>query len=138
MYTIGKRFTFAASHQLDHLPEGHKCRRLHGHNYVVEVVLQSETLDGWGFVRDFGDLAPLRQFIGEKLDHRHLNDILPGYATSENLARWLFDFASSQWPEVAAVRVSESPNTWAEYRPGQGARSPGQAQAVVGDHDSGD
>lgn len=119
MYTITKQFSFSASHVLEHLPEGHKCARLHGHNYVVEIVLEGPELDESGFVLDYGDLAPFGSFIDEKLDHRHLNDVVNGPASAESLARFLYEFARSLWPEVAAVRVSETPKTWAEYRPGK-------------------
>lgn len=118
MYTISKQFTFSASHQLLNLPETHQCHRLHGHNYVVEVELQTDKLDHHGFVVDYGDLDPLKQFIDEKLDHRHLNDVM-GHddTTAENLAKFIFDWSIDQWPEVSAVRISETPKTWAEYRP---------------------
>lgn len=120
MYRITKQFAFSASHKLDHLPEEHPCARLHGHNYVVEVVLESRELNESGFVRDYGELAPLKSFIDERLDHRHLEDVLPEgmISSAENIARFLYDFAAARWPETAAVRVSETPKTWAEYRPG--------------------
>ncbi|MBA2441208.1 MAG: 6-carboxytetrahydropterin synthase [Rubrobacter sp.] len=117
MYRITKQFEFSASHSLDYLPPEHKCHPLHGHNYIVEVVLESPGLDENGFVRDYGELGALKDFIDGKLDHRHLNDVVPGPTTAENIARFLYDFASGLWPEVAAVRISETPKTWAEYRP---------------------
>lgn len=119
MYRITKQFSFSASHRLDHLPEDHPCFRLHGHNYVVEVVLESAELNGDGFVRDYGELEPLKHFIDERLDHRHLDDELPEgmVSSAENIARFLYDFAKARWPEVAAVRISETPRIWAEYRP---------------------
>lgn len=119
MYRITKQFSFSASHRLAHLPQEHPCSRLHGHNYVVEVVLESRELNSEGFVRDYGELDPLKRFVDERLDHRHLEEVLPeGMVTSaENIARYLYDFAADRWPEVAAVRVSETPKTWAEYRP---------------------
>lgn len=122
MYRITKQFSFSASHILDHLPEDHPCARLHGHNYVVEVVLESSELNGDGFVRDYGELDPLKRFIDGSLDHRHLDDELPEgmVSSAENIARYLYDFAAARWPEVAAVRVSETPRTWAEYRPDAG------------------
>jgi 6-pyruvoyltetrahydropterin/6-carboxytetrahydropterin synthase len=117
LYTISKRFTFSASHIIDGLPQGHQCSRLHGHNYVVEVVLAAEQLDAVGFVVDYGELKPLKQVIDGELDHRHLNDVLPGATTAEAIARFLFDRARALWPQTVAVRVSETPTTWAEYRP---------------------
>jgi 6-pyruvoyltetrahydropterin/6-carboxytetrahydropterin synthase len=118
MYTITKQFSFSASHVLDHLPEGHPCARLHGHNYVVEIVLQSAELSADGFVRDYNELSGFKYFIDDKLDHRHLDDVIDGPSTAENLARYLYDIAKGMWPEIVAVRVSETPKTWAEYRPG--------------------
>ncbi|GIK58887.1 MAG: 6-carboxytetrahydropterin synthase QueD [Chloroflexi bacterium] len=117
MYTISKQFHFSASHQLDGLPTEHQCARLHGHNYEVELILQSETLDEYGFVVDYLALKTFKTYLDETLDHRHLNDVLPFPTTAENLARHLYAWAKVQWPQVTAVRVSETPRTWAEYRP---------------------
>ncbi len=118
MYQISKRFEFSASHVIGGLPETHPCSRLHGHNYVVEVVLEGAGLDATGFIRDYRELSALKTFIDETVDHRHLNDVL-GHArtTAEVLARWFYDWCKGKWPETAAVRVSETPRTWAEYRP---------------------
>jgi 6-pyruvoyltetrahydropterin/6-carboxytetrahydropterin synthase len=115
VYTISKSFSFSASHIIEGLPEGHKCARLHGHNYEVELVLESEELNEVGFVVDYGDLSPFKAFIDENLDHRHLNDILEP-TSAEALAKYLFDKAKEIWPQTKAVRVSETPKTMAEYR----------------------
>lgn len=118
MYRITKEFHFSASHQLCHLPEDHPCARLHGHNYIVEVELSAATLDSDGFVLDYRALAPLKRYIDEELDHRHLNDVFGhDMVTSERLAQEIFDWCRARWEQVSAVRVSETPKTWAEYRP---------------------
>ena len=116
MYTIRKQFHFSASHVLDGLPPEHPCTRLHGHNYIVDIVLESETLDKYGFVVDYLDLKPLKTYIDNELDHRHLNDVLPFATTAENIARHLYEWSKERWPQVTAVCVSETPKTWAEYR----------------------
>ena len=121
MYRIGKRFTFDAAHALAGLPAGHKCARLHGHTYTVEVELAASQLVPPGFVTDFGDLAPFRQYLDEHIDHRHLNDVLSTEPTSENLARHFFDWCTQHLGQgipghITAVRVCESPGSWAEYR----------------------
>lgn len=118
MYTIHKEYHFSASHQLPQLPDDHPCSRLHGHNYVVEVELQSETLNAHGFVRDYRELDALKVFIDDTLDHHHLNDVLGHDAvTAEQLAKYLYDWCVEKWPEVSAVRVRETPKSCAEYRP---------------------
>lgn len=122
MFRIAKRFTFEASHVLTAVPEGHKCRRLHGHNYEVEVVCEAAELDRRGMVVDYHDLDPVGRLIDATLDHRHLNDVIEGEPTAERLAWWLYEALKAELPsEVAhrlrAVRVSETPRTWAEYSP---------------------
>lgn len=79
-------------------------------------MLQSPELNEDGFVRDYGELEPFKALIDGKLDHRHLNDVMDGVTSAESLAYFLYEFASHLWPEVVAVRVSETPKTWAEYR----------------------
>lgn len=121
MYIISKEFHFSASHQLKNLPPDHPCVRLHGHNYKVSIELQSSTLDDAGMVVDYNQLKPFRDYIDDHLDHRHLNDVMDGPTTAENLAHHLFlvavklDFPGSY--SITAVRVSETEKTWAEYRP---------------------
>lgn len=114
-YTIAKSFRFEASHQLLGLPEWHKCGRLHGHSYNVEVVLRGE-LDDRGFVVDYGDLAPLGDYISIRLDHSHLNDRLE-QPTAEALARHLYEEARRLFGAtlIRSVRVYETASTWAEY-----------------------
>lgn len=118
MYTISKQFPFSASHVLHGLKEGHPCGRLHGHNYIIEVVLQSEGLNQHGFVRDYRELSDLKNYIDEKVDHRHLNDVFGENATTaEQIAQHFYEWCKARWPEVVAIRVSETPRTWAEYKP---------------------
>ncbi|MCF8480658.1 MAG: 6-pyruvoyl tetrahydropterin synthase family protein [Rhodospirillum sp.] len=119
MYRIAKEFHFSASHQLKQLPDDHPCARFHGHNYVVEVELVSAALNSVGFVRDYRELSPFKDWLDETLDHRHLNDVLgDDGVTAERIAKTCFDWCKARWPETAAVRVSETPKTWAEYHPG--------------------
>ena len=119
MFSISKDFSFAASHQLSGLPDGHKCGRLHGHGYVVRVTLTSDDLDSCGFVLDYGALAPFGDWISGHLDHRHLNEVLPVQPSAELMAQFLHGVLSKEVvipPGVrVAVGVSETPKTWATY-----------------------
>jgi len=117
MYRIAKEFHFSASHELSHLPWDHQCARLHGHNYIVTVELAARHLNPDHFVRDYGELRALKTYIDDTFDHRHLDDVLDIVSTAENLARHFYEWCAARWPETAAVRVSETPKTWAEYRP---------------------
>ena len=115
MYKISKEFHFSASHVLNGLPESHPCGRLHGHNYIVKVNLSSAQLNNVGFVVDYGELTPLKKYIDDVLDHRHLNDIFDFQPSAENLAKHLFDWCKERWHNVTSISVSETPKTWATY-----------------------
>ncbi|MBJ7537983.1 6-carboxytetrahydropterin synthase QueD [Marinomonas transparens] len=118
MYRIRKSFQFCASHQLQGLPDSHPCSRLHGHNYEVVIELASGTLNSTGFVRDYRELSQFKSYLDDQLDHRHLNDVLGAdNTTAERLAEHLYHWSKKRWPEVCAISVSETPKTWAEYRP---------------------
>lgn len=118
MYRISKEYHFSASHQLFGLADDHPCSRLHGHNYIVIVELQSDTLNQHGFVRDYRELNAFKTYLDETADHRHLNDVFGhDQTTAEKLAKIFFDWCAAHWPEVSAVSVSETPKTMAEFRP---------------------
>ena len=121
-FAVSKRFEFSASHLLAGLGDEHPCSRLHGHNYRVEVVAEAPDLDDRGFVVDYHDFAPVADMLRTTLDHRHLNDVMPGQPSAERLAWWIYEWCKSHLPgavagRLVAVRVSETPRTWAEYRP---------------------
>ena len=126
MYRISKQFTFDAAHQLFGLPEGHQCGRLHGHTYRVEVVIEADSLTAEGWILDFGDLRPIREYIDNYLDHQNLNEVLDFQPTAEKLAQHFFDETVAMLDGivpgdrrdqilVSYVRVSETPNNWAEF-----------------------
>ncbi|MEV0480088.1 6-pyruvoyl trahydropterin synthase family protein [Streptomyces sp. NPDC050508] len=121
MLTITKEFHFSASHVLDRLPSWHPCARMHGHNYIVvlELSARREDLTEAGFVRDYRELDAFKKWMDDTLDHRHLNEAMGGgiSPSAENLATWIFDLWIERFPELRAVRVSETLKTWAEYRP---------------------
>lgn len=121
VYRIGKSFGFEAAHRLGQLPEHHKCARVHGHSYAVEVTLVGQALSGPGFVVDFAELASVKQYLADTFDHQLINDVVAVEPTSENLARLIFNWCSEKLPLpdgvcVEAVKVSETATSWAEYR----------------------
>ena len=115
MYQIRKQFAFSASHQLTGLPDDHQCARLHGHNYIVEIVLESLILNEVGFVRDFGELKAIKDWLDEMFDHKHLNDVLLFNPTSECLAEFIYAHWYSKFLGLKEVRVSETPTSWASF-----------------------
>lgn len=116
MFTITKEFHFSASHQLTGLNEDHPCSRLHGHNYILKVELKGHT-DDIGFVQDYNDLKPIKEFVSDYLDHKHLNDVFAFNPTSENICRHLFEIFRIDFPKISAIEISETPKTNCRYEP---------------------
>jgi 6-pyruvoyltetrahydropterin/6-carboxytetrahydropterin synthase len=115
MYTIRKKFAFSAAHHLKGLAKDHPCSRQHGHNYVVEIILASNTLTPVCFIRDYRELDAFKRYIDMEVDHRDLNVVFSMQTTAENLAEFFFKWCKKRWPETSKVAVSETPKTWAEY-----------------------
>jgi 6-pyruvoyltetrahydropterin/6-carboxytetrahydropterin synthase len=110
-YTISKDFRFEAAHHLPHLPDGHKCKRPHGHSYRVRVEVDGEP-DERGFVIDYAEISEAVQPIIERLDHYDLNEVLSVPTTAENLARWIYEQLTIS---VSRVCVFETPTTCATF-----------------------
>ena len=112
-----KTFRFEAAHTLPQAPEGHKCRRLHGHSYRVDVHVTGPVDPQTGWVMDFGTIKQAVEPILGELDHRFLDEI-PGLenSTSEMLARFLWDRLSPSLPNLSAVTVWESDTSRCIYR----------------------
>lgn len=109
MNTIYKEFTFEAAHRLPNVPEGHKCGRLHGHSFRVEIHICGEIHPHLGWIMDFGDLKAAFAPLYERLDHHYLNEI-EGLEnpTSENLARWIWGQLKPTLPCLCQVVVKET------------------------------
>ena len=106
---LRKTFQFEAAHLLPHLPKSHKCRRLHGHSFRVEIVVAGECDPKIGWLMDYADIGAHFKPIWEKLDHRYLNEI-PGLEnpTSENLAVWIWTRLKPKLPLLTEVVVAET------------------------------
>ena len=115
MWTIGIEFEFESAHRLTKVPDGHKCKQLHGHNYVVVVTCNSEVLDDRDFVTDYFDLLPIKKWINAELDHRYLNDVLDFETTVENLSQYIYKKWKSEIPSIQSITVRETPTTFCTY-----------------------
>jgi 6-pyruvoyltetrahydropterin/6-carboxytetrahydropterin synthase len=106
---IFKEFTFEAAHLLPNLPEGHKCRRLHGHSFRVQIHVSGEIDPTLGWVMDFGDLKAAAKPVLEQLDHRYLNEIAGlENPTSEVIARWIWQKLFPVIPSMSRIVVRET------------------------------
>ena len=111
-----KDFTFEAAHLLPRAPEGHKCRRLHGHSFRLEIAVEGEVDPETGWFLDYGVIASKVEPIRALLDHHYLNEV-PGLenATSENLARWIWEKLRPALPSLTRITVHETCEARCEY-----------------------
>jgi len=114
---IFKVFTLEAAHRLPNVPPGHKCARLHGHSFRVEIHLQGELGTETGWVMDFSDVKAAFQPLYDQLDHHYLNDI-DGLEnpTSERLSIWVWDRLKPVLPLLSEVVVHETCTSGCRYR----------------------
>jgi 6-pyruvoyltetrahydropterin/6-carboxytetrahydropterin synthase len=113
---LRKTFQFEAAHLLPRLPRSHKCRRLHGHSFKVEIVVAGQCDPRLGWLIDYADISDAFKPILEKLDHFYLNEI-PGLEnpTSENIAIWIWKKVKPKLPLLAEVVVAETCTARAIY-----------------------
>lgn len=106
---IFKEFTFEAAHRLPYVPADHKCARLHGHSFRVEIHVAGEIGAQSGWIMDFADIKSAFKPMYERLDHNYLNEI-EGLEnpTSENLARWIWDGLEELLPGLSRIVVRET------------------------------
>ena len=106
---IFKEFGFEAAHRLPNVPEGHKCARLHGHSFRVEVHVRGDVDPRLGWVMDFAEVKAAVKPVIDRLDHYYLNEI-EGLEnpTSEVLARWLWARLKPSLPTLSRIVVRET------------------------------
>jgi 6-pyruvoyltetrahydropterin/6-carboxytetrahydropterin synthase len=113
---IFRAFTIEAAHRLPNVPQGHKCSRLHGHSFRIELQLSGDADAHSGWIMDFADVKAAFQPTYDRLDHHYLNEI-PGLEnpTSENLARWIWDQLKPALPLLSKVTVHETCTSGSVY-----------------------
>lgn len=120
MFEIEKTFTFEAAHSLKY--HDGKCRGMHGHSYILHIIIQKEQLiqsgPKQGMVMDFQDVSSLVNPMIEKyLDHHVLNETLQSDTTTvEFVCKWIFDYLKPNLPELYAITLYETATSKATYR----------------------
>lgn len=113
---IFRIFTVEAAHRLPNVPAGHKCARLHGHSFRIELHVTGEPDPHSGWIMDFAEVKRIFQPTYERLDHHYLNEI-EGLEnpTSEVLVRWIWNEIKSQLPGLSKVVVHETCTSGCSY-----------------------
>ena len=116
---LSKTFRFEAAHDLPRFPDGHKCRRLHGHSFVFDVFVEGEVDESTGCLIDYAEIKAAVSPLVDRLDHYYLNDIAGlENPTSEVLSRWIFEQLRPKLPLLSAIVVHETCTSTCEYRGG--------------------
>jgi 6-pyruvoyl tetrahydropterin synthase/QueD family protein len=121
-FIITKKFTFEAAHYIPVFEEGHKCRRMHGHSFQLEVKIKGDIQPELGILMDFADVKAVVKPYVDFLDHDCLNDIgereqipLLQNPTSENICIWLYRELKPKLPILQSVIVHETCTSGCEY-----------------------
>jgi 6-pyruvoyltetrahydropterin/6-carboxytetrahydropterin synthase len=116
-FELRSSFGFEAAHYLPAVAPDHRCRRVHGHSYMIQVRVRGPIAQPYAWVIDLGMIEASCEQISRELDHRLLNDI-PGLEnpTSEMLARWVWRKLARDLPGLTAVVVHETQNSSCVYR----------------------
>lgn len=114
---LEKTFRFEAAHWLPHVPEGHKCGRMHGHSFRVTIAVEGEMDPHSGWLIDYGDIKSAFAPLEQQLDHFCLNEI-EGLEnpTSEVLSKWIWDKMKPALILLSEVAVEETCTCRCVYR----------------------
>lgn len=114
---LRKSFQIEAAHRLPKVPPGHKCGRMHGHSFVIEIVVEGPVDPVMGWVMDYADIKAAFRPLYDQLDHNLLNN-LPGLEnpTSESLAVWIWDRLKPSIPLLKEIVIAETCTSRCVYR----------------------
>jgi len=114
---IFKEFTFDSAHSLPNVPEGHKCKAIHGHTYRLKVIIEGDLDSHLGWVMDFSDLKNIVKPVIDQIDHKYMNE-LEGLKnpTCEAIAIWLWDRIKPDLPLLKEIELHETPTSGTVYR----------------------
>ncbi len=113
---IFKKFTFDSAHFLPNVPDGHKCKNIHGHTYQLTVFFEGERVPHLNWVIDFAEIKSVVQPVVNDLDHKLINEI-EGLEnpTCEAIAIWIWDKVKMKIPQLSKVELYETPTSGVVY-----------------------
>jgi 6-pyruvoyltetrahydropterin/6-carboxytetrahydropterin synthase len=114
---LTKVFYFESAQTLPKVPEGHKCGKMHGHSFKIEVSIEGEVAPATGWVYDHAVISRAITPLIERLDHAYLNDV-PGLEnpTIELMAAWFWDRLVEPCPGLCEIVIHETPTARCVYR----------------------
>ena len=113
---IFKTFTFDSAHSLPNVPDGHKCKAVHGHTYQLTIFIEGPLVENLEWVMDFAEVKSVVEPIVKILDHKYMNDI-EGLEnpTCERIAIWIWDKIKVGIPQLVRIELNETPTSGVVY-----------------------
>jgi len=114
---LSKDFIIEAAQSLTKVPAGHKCAKLHGHTFTIEITVEGEVDPATGWLYDHAEISAAMRPLIEQLDHSYLNDI-PGLEnpTIELMAGWLWEKLNPKLSGLVEIVIHETPTARCIYR----------------------
>ena len=114
---IYKKFAFDSAHFLPNVPDGHKCKHMHGHTYHLTVYLEGDLDTELQWVMDFKELKDVVKPVIDRIDHKLLNDI-EGLEnpTAERIVIWIWEQIQPKLPLLSKLELNETPTSGAVYQ----------------------
>ncbi|MDP9291166.1 MAG: 6-carboxytetrahydropterin synthase QueD [Verrucomicrobiota bacterium] len=114
---LTKDFHFEAAQTLPRAPANHKCRKMHGHSFKIEVSVEGGVDPETGWLYDHAQIGEAMRPLLNKLDHAYLNEI-EGLEnpTIENMARWFWEKLDRLCPGLSEIVIHETPTARCSYR----------------------
>jgi 6-pyruvoyltetrahydropterin/6-carboxytetrahydropterin synthase len=114
---IYKEFAFDSAHFLPFVPDGHKCKNMHGHTYKLRVVIEGEPDPKLGWLMDFKELKDVVSIVIDQLDHKLINDVKGlENPTAENITFWIWQQIRPLLSQLSRIELYETPTTGVIYR----------------------
>ena len=113
---IYKEFAFDAAHFLPNVPDGHKCKQMHGHTYHLRVYIKGLPEKDLGWIMDFKELKDVVAPLIDQVDHQLINDV-PGLEnpTAENITIWFWNQLKPRLQALSRIELKETPTTGVIY-----------------------
>lgn len=116
IFELKTHYQIESARFLPHLPEGHPCKRMHGHSFKIILTLRGPLQPHVGWVQDYHEIDHTMKPLLAAIDHRLLNEVTGlENPTSELLAKWIFDHAVVKLPLLKSVTIMETPTTECTY-----------------------
>lgn len=113
---VFKQFTFDSAHYLPNVPDGHKCKEIHGHTYHLTVFIEGPLEENLEWVMDFAELKKNIEPVINSIDHKLLNDIHGlENPTCEKIAVWLWNKIKPFIPQLIKIQLNETPTSGVVY-----------------------